>query len=35
LQGYDRSRFEILRFEELGAHEYPYVVALRCRVARE
>jgi SAM-dependent methyltransferase len=31
LQAFLDSGFSIERFEELGADEYPYVVALRCR----
>ena len=33
LQSFLETGFQILRFEELGAREYPYVVALGCRLA--
>jgi SAM-dependent methyltransferase len=31
VQSFLDAGFQILRFEELGAREYPYVVALQCR----
>jgi SAM-dependent methyltransferase len=33
VQSFLETGFEILRLEELGAREYPYVVALGCRLA--
>ena len=33
LQSFLETGFQILRFEELGAREYPYIVALGCRLA--
>jgi hypothetical protein len=35
VQSFLDTGFEIVRFEELGPREYPYVVAVGCRLARE